>query len=114
MSTLTQSPEAVANAVETCCGCVRICRLSSLRRADGPLPECAPKEHYFYVVRDQYVKSADGGCEWDGDFLEGRHATFEAAMEVVRAGHELSRYVVEEVPRFGAFPKWTGHGGTSW
>jgi len=79
------------------------------RNSDGPFPECAPAERYFHVVRDCYVKSADGDCEWDGDFLEGRHATLRDALRVVAAGHPISRYVIQDVPRMGMFPAWTGH-----
>lgn len=90
------------------CPCSRICRLSMQRRADGPFPECSPKEHYFFVVRDQYAKSADGGAEWDGEFIPGRHDTLASALEVV-ANAAGGRHVIEEVPRFTAFPKWSGH-----
>lgn len=91
------------------CPCTRLCRVQMARGVDGPFPGCSPAEHYFYVVRDRYVMSADGDAEWDGDFIPGKHSTFQAALAVVADGHEISRYVIEEVPRFGMFPKWTGH-----
>lgn len=90
------------------CPCTRFCRAQMARGVDGPFPECSPTEHYFYVIRDRYVKSADDDAEWDGDFIPGRHSTFQGALAVVADGHEISRYVVEEVPRFGMFPKWSG------
>lgn len=87
------------------CDCVHTCQ----RRLRGDNRECAPLLHYFYVVRDRYVNGADGNVDWDGDYLPGRHATLVDALRVVAEGHPVARYVIQEVPRMGAFPPWSGH-----
>lgn len=93
------------------CRCTGACLLKIERRTDGPFPECAPREHYFFVTIDRYVTGVDGSAEWDGTFLEGHHATLEDALKVVRAGSSMARYVIQEYPRFGMCPPWAGYGG---
>lgn len=91
---------AVAN-----CNCTHICQ-KQLRK-DSRL--CAPADLHFRIGRQIWSKDVDGGADREDEWLPGHYGTLEAAMDVVRTMNCL--VIVDDTPRMGAFPPYSGWGG---
>jgi len=61
----------------------------------------------FTIARVQYVRGTDGEAERDDYFFPTSYTSLEDALEVVLKLNP-TRYVIDDHPRQGMFPAWSG------
>lgn len=83
------------------------CRHSCMKRISGDNRLCAPKDLHFTIARVVYV-TLNGEVEREDEFFPQRYTTLEAALAVVCALRPGSRYVIDDTPRMGIVPAFTG------
>src|SRR5689334_14470102 len=87
------------------CDCTQLC----MKRLRGDDRHCEPKEYFFSIARVRHVKGPTvGEVDRDDIFFPPRYSNLRAALEVVQKLIPCERYLIEDTPRLGMGPAWSG------